>query len=268
MSELYPLISCIMPTWNRRRFVPLALGYFLRQDYAGPLELLVIDDGDDPVGDLVQAAAERAPAGRSIRYLHLIGRHAIGQKMNYGIGVAQGDLLAMWADDDWHAPWRISRQAETLQANGLEVCGTDRCLFWDLRRDVAARYSYLPDGRPQRTPVYLVGGTLLFTRAFWLERPYEPINLGEDNEFIAGRLPGRAGNVEPDIYCAMIHGENTSATRIAEGHEQFQAVDLEELAAILGDDYGLYDGLRANRSYQNEGCFGGPQHDTVTVTHG
>lgn len=243
MSELYPLISCIMPTWNRRRFVPLALRYFLRQDYAGPLELLVIDDGDDPVGDLVQEAAERAPAGRSIRYLHLVGRHTIGAKLNYGVGLAQGDLLAMWGDDDWHAPCRLSRQAEILQSNGYEICGSDRCLFWDVRRDVAARYYYVP-GRASSG--YLVGGTMLFRRVYWEERPFELISNGEDNAFIAGRLAGRAGFAEPDYYVALIHGGNTSPARIADGHEQFEAVDLAALAAIMGDDFGLYDGLRAN----------------------
>ena len=106
-----------MPTWNRRRFVPLALGYFLRQDYAGPLELLVIDDGadEDAVDDLVLAAAEAAPAGRLIRYFHLVGRHTIGAKLNYGVALAQGDVLAMWGDDDWHARYRLSRPAEVLQ---------------------------------------------------------------------------------------------------------------------------------------------------------
>lgn len=29
-----PLISCIMPTYNRRTFAPRAIVYFLRKDYA------------------------------------------------------------------------------------------------------------------------------------------------------------------------------------------------------------------------------------------
>lgn len=232
-----------MPTWNRRRFVPLAIRCFLAQDYAGPLELLVLDDGDEAVGDLVRAAAETAPVGRSIRYVHLIGRHTTGAKINFGVGVAQGDLLALWADDDWHAPWRISRQAEVLQANGFEVCGSDRCLFWDVRRGVAARYYYVP-GRASSG--YIVGGTLMFRRVYWEERPFELISNGEDNAFIAGRLAGRAGFAEPDFYVALIHGENTSPARIEDGHEQFEPVSLEDLSALMGADFALYDGLRAN----------------------
>jgi len=47
-----PVVSCIMPTYNRRKFVPQAIRYFLRQSYE-PKELLIIDDGSDPVNDLV-----------------------------------------------------------------------------------------------------------------------------------------------------------------------------------------------------------------------
>ena len=42
------LVSCIMPTASRRRFVPLAIRYFLSQDYPNK-ELLILDDGDDSV---------------------------------------------------------------------------------------------------------------------------------------------------------------------------------------------------------------------------
>jgi|SRR5271165_6786020 len=46
------LASCIMPTANRRRFVPQAIRYFLAQDYPSK-EPIIVDDGDEAVGDLV-----------------------------------------------------------------------------------------------------------------------------------------------------------------------------------------------------------------------
>ena len=58
-----PLVSCIMPTYNRRAFVPYAINYFLRQDYENK-ELLIVDDGTDPVKDLV-------PADKQIRYIRI-----------------------------------------------------------------------------------------------------------------------------------------------------------------------------------------------------
>ena len=41
-----PLVSCIMPTRNRRFFIKQSIKYFLNQDYANK-ELIIIDDGDD-----------------------------------------------------------------------------------------------------------------------------------------------------------------------------------------------------------------------------
>ena len=53
MSTLsQPLVSCVMPTADRRRFVPQAIGYFLAQDYPNR-ELVIVDDGKESVEDLV-----------------------------------------------------------------------------------------------------------------------------------------------------------------------------------------------------------------------
>lgn len=42
-----PLISCIMPTYNRRSFIGLSLKAFEAQDYPAK-ELIIVDDGTDP----------------------------------------------------------------------------------------------------------------------------------------------------------------------------------------------------------------------------
>lgn len=236
-SSLYPLISCIMPTKGRRRWAQQAIRYWLRQDYPNR-ELIILDDGNDPIGDLVKDVKDSR-----IHYTHLVGQHSIGAKLNFGINIAGGDLLAIWADDDWHAPYRLGMQAEALQSSGLEVCGSDRMICWDLRRDVAARYWWEP---VRVTSAYLLGGTLLMRRSFWQERQYEDISLGEDNEFIQGRLVGRAVSIDPTFYVWMLHGSNSSPSRVADGHEQFEPVSLEELRALMGDDFDWYDGLRAN----------------------
>lgn len=47
-----PLTTCIMATYNRRAFVPQAIEYFLRQDYANK-ELVIVGDGNDAISDLV-----------------------------------------------------------------------------------------------------------------------------------------------------------------------------------------------------------------------
>ena len=38
------MVSCVMPTANRRQWVPRAIALFLAQDYPD-CELLIVDDG-------------------------------------------------------------------------------------------------------------------------------------------------------------------------------------------------------------------------------
>src|SRR5438067_1124522 len=106
-----PLVSCIMPTRDRPRFVPQAISYFLRQDYE-PRELIVIDDGDVPVADLV-------PTDPRIRYVRLDGRRALGAKRNIGCELAAGEFVAHWDDDDWNASHRLRSQVGALAARDV-----------------------------------------------------------------------------------------------------------------------------------------------------
>src|SRR5260370_37829397 len=101
-----PLISCIMPTANRRHFVPQALRYFLAQDYPHK-ELLILDDGSDSVADLV-------PDDSQIRYTRLTGQRTLGAKRNECVEASRGEIIIHWDDDDWQAPHRICYPVEAL----------------------------------------------------------------------------------------------------------------------------------------------------------
>src|SRR4051794_21540808 len=96
------LVSCIMPTVDRRRFVPQAIRCFLAQDYSHK-ELVILDDGTDSVADLV-------PQHPEIRYLRKTIRQRIGPKRNQACDAARGEIIVHWDDDDWSAPWRLSYQ--------------------------------------------------------------------------------------------------------------------------------------------------------------
>src|ERR1051325_9116597 len=101
-----PLVSCIMPTHNRRACVPRAIRCFLQQDYV-PCELVILDDGTDPVADLV-------PADPRIRYRRVEAFASLGTKRNRCVEESRGELIAHWDDDDWHAPHRLQSQVQTL----------------------------------------------------------------------------------------------------------------------------------------------------------
>jgi glycosyltransferase involved in cell wall biosynthesis len=221
-----PLISCIMPTYNRREFVPRAILYFLRQDYPNK-ELVVIDDGEDAVGDLV-------PVGGQIRYYRLDRKITLGAKLNLACEYAHGQLIAHWDDDDWYAPRRLSYQAKELQRSGRALCGINRLLYYDLGKHQALEYIYPPDQR-----LWLIGSSLFYRKELWTSRRFADINVGMDGLF-CWAAPETQVKVLADsaISVHMIHGRNVSPKRTK--GRWWHPYPVEEIRAILGADWGFY----------------------------
>ncbi len=220
------LVSCIMPTANRRRFVPLAIRCFQAQDYPNR-ELVVVDDGQDSVADLI-------PDDPQIRYVRLEGRRTLGAKRNECVRLCRGDLIMHWDDDDWIAPWRISYQAEHLLRERADVCGLDRVLFYEPERERAWLYRHSANTKP-----WVYGCTLCYTRAFWEKRPFPNVNVGEDTRFIWNGGPHRVLTLPDNRFCvALIHPANTSPKRMSQTN--WEAYPVETVRQLMGPDYALY----------------------------
>ena len=129
------VVSCIMPTFNRRRFVPTAIDHFRRQGWPDK-ELIVVDDGSDCVRDLI-------PDDPQIVYVRLDTRASIGKKRNLACERARGEIVAHWDDDDWHAPDRLQFQAQALLASTADLCGITRLLFCNPEEGRAWEFVYM-----------------------------------------------------------------------------------------------------------------------------
>src|SRR5262249_24399824 len=131
-AVVQPLVSCIMPTADRRRFVPHAIRCFLAQEYAEK-ELLIVDDGADAIADLV-------PNDERMRDSRQEGKRAGGAKRNFACREARGEILVHWDDDDWSASWRLRYQVEQLRAAQADICGLNRVWFFALQENKAWEY--------------------------------------------------------------------------------------------------------------------------------
>jgi glycosyltransferase involved in cell wall biosynthesis len=197
-----PLISCVMPTFNRRPFIPLALSCFRAQTYPCK-ELIVIDDGSDPVAELLEGLPE-------VKYRRITRRLTIGAKRNLACHEAGGEFIAHWDDDDWYAPNRLELQVAPLLAGVADLTGLTnrftlelpRGLFWNTSDDLHRRM-FCGD---------VHGGTLLYRKSLLNENVrYPETNLAEDAVLIqqAMRRAKRLQRLEnPGAFVYLRHGRN------------------------------------------------------------
>jgi glycosyltransferase involved in cell wall biosynthesis len=224
-----PLISCIMPTRNHREFVGQALWYFLRQDYPHR-ELIVLDDGEDPVCDLI-------PSDDRIRYLRLDTRATIGAKRNIACGLARGELVAHWDDDDWVGPGRLTAQVRELSSTGSDLCGAEELLHYRLAAGDVWMYRPKAIGH-----AWLAGGTLAYRRSLWQRTPFADVDLGEDDDFVQRAGGRQRALTDPPWYVAVIHRTNMAGRLV--GGDIWDPRPFGELVRRLSLDLEFYAGLR------------------------
>jgi glycosyltransferase involved in cell wall biosynthesis len=231
-ADAMPLVSCIMPTHNRRGFVPTAIRAFMQQDFP-ERELIVVDDGTDPVEDLI-------PADPRIRYLRRPPKMSVGAKRNLACEQANGSLIAHWDDDDWHAPWRLSYQVGSLLAQQADLCGLDTLWLFDPLKNQGWQFRYTAPGRR-----WLAGGSFCYRRTLWERHRFANIFDGEDTQFVTGVTRARVMRLDrTDFYLARIHGGNTNAKR--PGTTYWHAVPVDTIRAMLGADFAPFVACEAD----------------------
>lgn len=107
-----PLVSVILPAFDRMEFLPAAVDSVLRQTFTD-WELIVADDGS---GDEARAYL-RGLVDPRVRVLWLphSGRPSIAR--NAAIGVARGRYIAFMDSDDLWAPTKLAVQVRAMQSS-------------------------------------------------------------------------------------------------------------------------------------------------------
>jgi glycosyltransferase involved in cell wall biosynthesis len=95
-----PAVSCFCLTYGRPRLLEEAIHSFLQQDYAGPKEMIVLNDYADQILAFDHLEVQVINLSRRFRTL--------GEKLNAAVALASHDLLFVWDDDDVYLPHRLS----------------------------------------------------------------------------------------------------------------------------------------------------------------
>jgi glycosyltransferase involved in cell wall biosynthesis len=98
--ENQPAVSCFCLTYGRPHVLEEAIHSFLQQDYAGPKEMIVLNDYADQILTFDHPEVQVVNLPRRFR--------TVGEKMNAAAALASHDLLFVWDDDDVYLPHRLS----------------------------------------------------------------------------------------------------------------------------------------------------------------
>ncbi len=112
-----PLVSVIIPTFNRLGFLKEAVESVEKQS-CRDFELIIVDDGStDSTGGYLK--------GFPAKYIRLEHSGFPGRVRNAGAKAAEGKYLAFLDSDDLWEPEKLARQIEYLAANPkIEICHT------------------------------------------------------------------------------------------------------------------------------------------------
>src|SRR5271157_2458557 len=200
-----PLVSCVMPTFNRREFIPRAIRCFLQQDWPNR-ELVILDDGTDPVIDLI-------PNDPSIHYHRYGEKQCNAIKRNRLGELAQGEYILHFDDDDWHSPARITRQISPLIGDSnFKTSGTSKIYYYKRGQKKAYQYT----GKKE---IWL--GGIAYAKAFWQEHRFDANPApGEDTRWLRAHVPveQRCDLADPALFICAIHDHNDSRKAVTSNH--------------------------------------------------
>jgi glycosyltransferase involved in cell wall biosynthesis len=114
-----PLISVIIPTFNRAAWVREAVDSVLAQTFQD-FELIVVDDGStDATGEGL------GPYGDRLRVIYQ-ARQGVSAARNRGLEMAAGEWLAFLDSDDLWLPKKLETQVDFFSRNPrAEICQTE-----------------------------------------------------------------------------------------------------------------------------------------------
>jgi glycosyltransferase involved in cell wall biosynthesis len=120
-----PLVSVIVPTYNRAASIETAVGSVLEQSFTD-LEVLVVDDAStDDTEELVRGIGDER-----VGYYRLPANRGQAAARNEGLRHARGELFAFLDSDDRWAPEKLDRFMSVLRDAAPEV----GCIYSDMRR--------------------------------------------------------------------------------------------------------------------------------------
>lgn len=114
-GQIIPMVSIIIPTYNRAQFIAGAIESVFAQSY-GDWEIIVVDDGSQD-----RTSEVLVPYAGRIEYVYQANQ-GVSAARNTGVRKAKGKWVAFLdSDDRWYTD-KLKNQMEFLEESGVDVC--------------------------------------------------------------------------------------------------------------------------------------------------
>jgi glycosyltransferase involved in cell wall biosynthesis len=236
-----PLVSVIIPTFNRARFLPDAIESVLSQGVES-LELIVVDGVSSD--DTMQVLRRWDGAIRVIEEPN----KGIGPARNVGVRASRGEFLAFLDSDDYWLPGKLRRQLEEFERHPeLEAVYGNLEQFYDDSVDDEFRRRH-----PIKTlvgPARVSGVMLIRRQSFFRVGLFDPAALG-GVDIAWGMSANQAGlrtSMLPEVVTARrLHEDQVSTkTREASNRDRVLALKrgLDARRAAEASQHAVRDGI-------------------------
>jgi glycosyltransferase involved in cell wall biosynthesis len=228
-----PLISVIIPVYNRDHYLAEAIDSVLAQTYPS-VELIVIDDGStDRSAEIAQQY--------SLRY-HFQPNAGISAARNTGVALAKGTFLAFLDSDDIWVGDKLTKQMAALAADlTLEAVFGYAQQFYSSELDVTLRQKIRCPEAP--LAAHLPTAMLIKRSSFDRIGQFNPaLKIGGDISWYITALEQNLRQVTlPDVvYYRRLHATNNGTMAREHTHERFHLlkakIDRQRAAANTPQD--------------------------------
>lgn len=110
-----PLVSVIIPTYNREIYLDKAINSVTKQTYKN-IEIIIVDDGSS-----FEYAKEICNKYSNCKYFYK-ENGGLSSARNFGVEKSNGELIAFLDDDDLFLPTKIEKQVKILNENKNIFC--------------------------------------------------------------------------------------------------------------------------------------------------
>lgn len=218
-----PLVSVVVPTYNRAHLIGRTIESALGQSY-DPIEIVIIDDGS--TDDTAEVIAARWGNDARVRYFKKENGGPAGAR-NAGFARSRGEYVALLDSDDTWEPWKLSLQIRCMEQNPeLGMTWTDMAMIDETGQVVDPTYL-----RHMYTAYRWFTNDELFPRSQALRdvAPELAPVVGDSRLFIG------------QIFSNMIMGNLVHTSTVVLRRERLQRVQgFNEALRFSGEDYDFH----------------------------